>query len=209
MWRIDAQELRGRIPEIGYEYASHIVPKVKSAVNSINQHTDLKVGLEVEKPGRGKAILVFKISGPKQNITQKKIELISKEQTFEKEQTPEKESAPEIAISEDVWNDYKEILNQMFSLYHLTFVKLAVADHWMDKWKSTNNNDKQALNKIHDSLVWKDITSQIEKQINTMNQAKKKELEAKSIRLLNGLAHEPKIIKLIAFMLSAVKNTSA
>jgi len=201
-WRIDALDLRGRIPEIGYQYASHIVPKVKSAVNSINQHTNLAVGLDVEKPERGKAILVFKISGPRQNKPQEKVELLSKEET------PKIESTPEIAISEDLWNDYKDILDKIFSLYHLTFVKLAVADHWTDKWKSSNNNDKKALNKIHDSMVWKDITSQVEKQINTMNQAEKKELEAKSIRFLDGWAHDPKIIKLIIFMLSAAKNTS-
>jgi len=57
-WRIDAIKLAEKIP-MKEKYPADIIPKIRSAVNRINEYTNLKIRLLVEKPKRGKAVLIF------------------------------------------------------------------------------------------------------------------------------------------------------
>ena len=59
IWEIDALELAEKIP-MKVAHVSHIVSKIRKAVERINECTGLTVSLEVHKPLRGQATLVFK-----------------------------------------------------------------------------------------------------------------------------------------------------
>ena len=59
VWQIGAKKLASKIP-MSEKYPAHIIPKVKAAVHRINERTDLQLSLEVKRPQRGKAILVFR-----------------------------------------------------------------------------------------------------------------------------------------------------
>ncbi|MBX6424264.1 replication initiator protein A [Thermosulfurimonas sp. F29] len=56
-WRIEVTKLAEKIP-MKKKYPSHIITKIKTAINRINEHTDLKINLEVEK-FKNKTILMF------------------------------------------------------------------------------------------------------------------------------------------------------
>lgn len=58
-WSIDAAELAQKI-SMQRRYPAHIIPKIKSALKQINENKELQVELEVERPERGRAILVFR-----------------------------------------------------------------------------------------------------------------------------------------------------
>jgi len=71
-WEIDAIKLAQKIP-MDEHYPADVIPKIKAAVNRINECTELKIKLEIRRPQRGKAILVFyKIS--KEHIESEKAE---------------------------------------------------------------------------------------------------------------------------------------
>jgi len=57
-WEIDAIKMAQKIP-MNEHYPADVIPKVKAAVNRINEYTELQIKLEVRRPQRGKAILVF------------------------------------------------------------------------------------------------------------------------------------------------------
>lgn len=57
-WEIDCQKLARKIP-MSEKYPADIIPKIKAAVNRINDKTSLKLKLHIRKPDRGKAILTF------------------------------------------------------------------------------------------------------------------------------------------------------
>lgn len=57
-WKIDAALLARKIP-MSECYPAHIIPKIRTAVNEINEHTDFHVKLDVERE-RGKALLTFR-----------------------------------------------------------------------------------------------------------------------------------------------------
>ena len=57
-WEIGAKKLADKIP-MKEEYPSDIIPKIKSAVNKIEQETSLNISLEVRRPKRGKAFFIF------------------------------------------------------------------------------------------------------------------------------------------------------
>lgn len=57
-WPVNACLLAQKIP-MAEKYPAHIIPKIKSAVNRINQNTDLQISLEVNRKERGKVILIF------------------------------------------------------------------------------------------------------------------------------------------------------
>ena len=57
-WEIDAMKLAQKIP-MNEKYPADVIPKIKAAVNRINEYTILKVKFIVKRPRRGKAILVF------------------------------------------------------------------------------------------------------------------------------------------------------
>ncbi|CAN2040473.1 conserved hypothetical protein [Candidatus Magnetomoraceae bacterium gMMP-15] len=59
VWKIDALKLANKIP-MNIKYASHVVAKIKPAVNRISKYTELKVSVEIKKPKRGKIIFVFR-----------------------------------------------------------------------------------------------------------------------------------------------------
>ena len=69
-WKIDAKKLASKIP-MSEKYPAHIIPKVKAAIHRISERTDLQLSLEVKRPQRGKAILVFR-----------KLESIQEEEEF-------------------------------------------------------------------------------------------------------------------------------
>jgi len=58
-WSIDAHKLAGKIP-MAKVYLSHIIERLKKALDQINKHTEMTVPMTVEPYGRGKAILHFK-----------------------------------------------------------------------------------------------------------------------------------------------------
>lgn len=57
-WKINAIKLAEKIP-MKEKYPAHIVPKIKAALNRINENTDAKFTLEVDQIERGKTILCF------------------------------------------------------------------------------------------------------------------------------------------------------
>ena len=58
MWEIDAMKLAQKIP-MNEKYPADVIPKIKAAVNRINENSDLKVKLIIKRPERGKVIFVF------------------------------------------------------------------------------------------------------------------------------------------------------
>ena len=58
VWQIGTQKLAAKIP-MSEEYPAHIIPKIQTAVSRINEKTDLQLRLEIQRPKRGKALLVF------------------------------------------------------------------------------------------------------------------------------------------------------
>jgi hypothetical protein len=63
LWEIDVLKLAQKIP-MREEYPAHIIPKIKAAVNRINEGTELQLELEIRRPRWGKAIFVFhQVSG--------------------------------------------------------------------------------------------------------------------------------------------------
>jgi hypothetical protein len=75
IWEIDPHKLADKIPlntSTG-KYLSHILAKIKPAINRINKHTELKISLEVResKTETGKSILVFrKLANKKEETAQ-------------------------------------------------------------------------------------------------------------------------------------------
>jgi protein involved in ribonucleotide reduction len=67
-WRISAKKLASKIP-MNEQYVSHIIPKIQSAVKKIKKRTELKIDLEVQKEGRGKALLIFRKEEIKKQTT--------------------------------------------------------------------------------------------------------------------------------------------
>ena len=59
VWEIDALKLAAKIP-MAEKYVSDVIPKIKAAVNRINEKTSLQLILEVHRPKRGQAIFVFR-----------------------------------------------------------------------------------------------------------------------------------------------------
>jgi len=57
-WEIDAMKLADKIP-MNEKYIAHIIPKIKAGANRINEHTDLKIKLTVERKSWGKAKFIF------------------------------------------------------------------------------------------------------------------------------------------------------
>lgn len=58
IWKIDAIRLAEKIP-MNEKYPAHIALKIQPAVNRISNHTDLKIGLELDKKRRGKIVFIF------------------------------------------------------------------------------------------------------------------------------------------------------
>ena len=58
-WHIDAHKLADKIPMV-YRCLSDITAKLKPSIKRINSQTDLKVSMEIEHQGRGKANMIFK-----------------------------------------------------------------------------------------------------------------------------------------------------
>ncbi len=58
VWEIDAVKLAKKIP-MDKQHPAHIIPKIKAAVNRINEYSSLKIKLTIRRPKRGKAIFVF------------------------------------------------------------------------------------------------------------------------------------------------------
>ena len=57
-WKVSADKLAQKIP-MNEKYPAHIIPKITTAINSINKHTALNIALIVSRPARGQAILTF------------------------------------------------------------------------------------------------------------------------------------------------------
>jgi len=58
-WSIDARRLAQKIP-MKEKAVAHIIPKIKAAVNRINDNTSLKILLVIDRPRRGQAIFTFR-----------------------------------------------------------------------------------------------------------------------------------------------------
>lgn len=58
VWEIDSVKLATKIP-MKERYPARIIPKIKTAVNRINENTDAQYELHVRRPERGKAIFSF------------------------------------------------------------------------------------------------------------------------------------------------------
>ena len=58
-WTIEAKKLAEKIP-MKEKAVAHIVPKIKAAVNRINNNSNFKVSLFIKRPRRGEAIFIFK-----------------------------------------------------------------------------------------------------------------------------------------------------
>ncbi len=66
-WSIDAKKLAQKIP-MKEKSVAHIIPKIKAAVNRINNNSNFKIELTIKRPKRGEAILIFKqLEGEKEN----------------------------------------------------------------------------------------------------------------------------------------------
>jgi hypothetical protein len=59
VWEIDALKLAAKIP-MAEKYVSDVIPKIKAAVNRINDKTSIELTLRVRRPKRGQAIFVFR-----------------------------------------------------------------------------------------------------------------------------------------------------
>ncbi len=57
-WEIDAMKLAQKIP-MNEKYPADVIPKIKAAVNRINEYTTLKVKLIAKRPRRGIAKFIF------------------------------------------------------------------------------------------------------------------------------------------------------
>lgn len=57
-WSCCAHKLAQKIP-MKEQYPAHIVPKVKTAINQINEKTNLSIKVTIRRPERGKAIFDF------------------------------------------------------------------------------------------------------------------------------------------------------
>ena len=57
-WEIDAMKLAQKIP-MNEKYPSDIIPKIKAAVNRINEYTTFKIKLIIKRPRRGVAKFIF------------------------------------------------------------------------------------------------------------------------------------------------------
>ena len=57
-WEINAMKLAQKLP-MNEKYPADVIPKIKAAVNRINEYTTLKVKLTAKRPKRGEAIFVF------------------------------------------------------------------------------------------------------------------------------------------------------
>lgn len=73
-WEIESRKLAQKIP-MQEKYPADIIPKIKAAVNRINEETELKLILEIRRPERGKAILSFEKLEEKEEM-EKKVALI-------------------------------------------------------------------------------------------------------------------------------------
>ena len=58
IWKINAMQLAEKIP-MKEKYPAHIVPRIKAALNRINENIDIKFTLEVDQIEPGKTILCF------------------------------------------------------------------------------------------------------------------------------------------------------
>jgi len=76
-WEIDAFKLAEKIP-LNKKYPAHIIPKIQSAVNRINKHTDLEIELSIRHKERGKAILIFT-----KHQTEKQAKITIKQPSFD------------------------------------------------------------------------------------------------------------------------------
>jgi hypothetical protein len=65
-WEIDALKLASKIP-MKEKYISHIIIKIKTAVNKINNDSELKISVELKRQGRGKAIFIFSETDKEEN----------------------------------------------------------------------------------------------------------------------------------------------
>ena len=73
-WEIGAKKLAEKIP-MKQIYPANIIPKIESALNRILKETSLKLSLTIQKPRRGKAILIFeKIKENKKELSVLSIE---------------------------------------------------------------------------------------------------------------------------------------
>jgi hypothetical protein len=72
-WSIDAHKLANKIP-MQEQYLTHIIAKIKPAINRINKKTTLNIDLEIRKKERGKAVLVFRKTNPSIQYSPKKQE---------------------------------------------------------------------------------------------------------------------------------------
>ena len=59
-WSIDAHKLANKIP-MQEKYLTHIIAKIKPAINRINKKTTLNLNLEIRKKEKGTAVLVFRL----------------------------------------------------------------------------------------------------------------------------------------------------
>ena len=57
-WAINTLKLAAKIP-MAQKYSSHILPKIRIALDQINKHTSIKIFMTVHRPERGRAIITF------------------------------------------------------------------------------------------------------------------------------------------------------
>jgi len=87
-WEIDAHKLAVKMT-MKEKYLTHILQKIKPAINKINKRTDLKIDLKIRKRERGKATLIFIKKGENKNKEKEKqqnIEQKTKKQKISKEE---------------------------------------------------------------------------------------------------------------------------
>ena len=188
-WRIDALELAGRIPEIKYRYPSHIVPAVKSAVNKINRQSELQIGLQIEKPQRGKATLIFL-----KRHNGKGLPRHGEPAVPVGDRQPAKDDGA-------AWETCKALLGKAFSLYHLTFARLAEADHVFLKWGKASKEERDVLMAGLEAGAWQRITHNAERHMSSLTPSERAALQEKYARVLNEYSTDKKVISLIAYLL--------
>ena len=59
IWEINVMKLAQKIP-MNEKYPADVIPKIKAAINRINEYSSLKIKLTIKRPKRGKAVFTFR-----------------------------------------------------------------------------------------------------------------------------------------------------
>ena len=201
VWQIGALKLATKIP-MNEQYPAHIVPKIQTAIRRINEKTELQLRLEVKRPERGKALLIFHKVQNAEAIEPTKIQDVSQKESGALEELllllPKKERSKKTIIKgieaslARKGKDYVEYnilyanthAKKNYRVYLLDALKKDWGAEW---WEDEQEKEKQRKRELENEAVRKvEEEEAIKSQRAHMKELAEKELEkAKKTYLLD------------------------